>query len=48
MLAGAAAGLAVGFKYTAGLVLVPLFVAAAVRFWRDRETPWLRRSDLRT
>jgi hypothetical protein len=25
---------------------VPLFVAAAVRFWRDRETPLLRRPDL--
>jgi hypothetical protein len=47
VLAGVAAGLAIGFKYTAGLVLAPLFVAAAVRFWRDRETPWLRRSDLR-
>ncbi len=30
-LAGAAAGLAVGFKYTAGLVLLPLLIAAAVR-----------------
>jgi hypothetical protein len=47
VLAGVAAGFAIGFKYTAGLVLVPLFVAAAARFWRDRDTPWLRRSDLR-
>jgi hypothetical protein len=47
VLAGVAAGFAVGFKYTAGLVLVPLFVAAAVRFWRDRETPLLGRNDLR-
>jgi len=31
MLAGAAAGLAVGFKYTAGLVLLPLLIAGAVR-----------------
>ncbi|MDQ3934268.1 MAG: glycosyltransferase family 39 protein [Actinomycetota bacterium] len=47
VLAGVAAGFAVGFKYTAGLVLAPLFVAGAIRFWRDRETPLLRRSDLR-
>jgi dolichyl-phosphate-mannose-protein mannosyltransferase len=46
VLAGAFAGFAVGFKYTAGLVLAPLFIAGAVRFWRDRETPWLRRADL--
>ena len=31
VLAGAAAGLAVGFKYTAGLVLLPLVIAGAVR-----------------
>jgi Dolichyl-phosphate-mannose-protein mannosyltransferase len=47
VLAGAAAGFAIGFKYTAGLVLVPLFVAAVMRFWRDRETRWFERSDLR-
>ena len=46
VLAGVAAGFAVGFKYTVGLVLVPLFVAAAVRYWNDRDTPLLRRSDL--
>ncbi|HEX8054084.1 MAG TPA: glycosyltransferase family 39 protein [Thermoleophilaceae bacterium] len=46
VLAGVAAGFAVGFKYTAGLVLVPLFVAALIRFRRDRETPLVRRSDL--
>ena len=33
-IAGAAIGLAVGFKYTAGLLVVPLLVAAALR-WRD-------------
>jgi hypothetical protein len=53
VLAGVAAGFAIGFKYTAGLVLVPLFVAALVRLWRTREpgrplhrTPWHRRADL--
>src|SRR4051794_16577266 len=47
LIAGAGIGLATGFKYTAGLVLLPLVVAAVVRFWRDRSTPWLRRPDLR-
>jgi hypothetical protein len=44
VLAGVAAGFAIGFKYTAGLVLVPLFVAALVRLWsqRDPERPWYR------
>lgn len=46
VIAGAGVGLATGFKYTAGLVLLPLLVAAAVRIWRDRETPWLRRREL--
>jgi Dolichyl-phosphate-mannose-protein mannosyltransferase len=36
VLAGAAAGLAIGFKYTSGLVLLPLLIAAAARIWRDR------------
>jgi hypothetical protein len=36
-LAGAGAGLAIGFKYTAGLVLLPLAVAALVRFGRGRD-----------
>src|SRR3712207_9167813 len=36
VLAGAALGLAVAFKYTAGLVGVPLLVAAALRARRDR------------
>jgi hypothetical protein len=35
LLAGAAAGLAVGFKYTAGLVIVPTVIAGAVRLWRE-------------
>jgi 4-amino-4-deoxy-L-arabinose transferase-like glycosyltransferase len=47
MISGAGIGLATGFKYTAGLVLLPLVLAAAVRFWRDRGTPWLKRRDLR-
>ena len=53
LLAGIAAGFAIGFKYTAGLVLVPLFVAAVMRLWRQREpdrpwyrTPWHRRPEL--
>jgi hypothetical protein len=35
LLAGAAAGFAVGFKYTAGLVIVPLLIAGALRLWRE-------------
>ena len=46
LIAGAAIGIAVGFKYTVGLAVVPLLIAAGVRFWRDKETPWLRRRDL--
>jgi 4-amino-4-deoxy-L-arabinose transferase-like glycosyltransferase len=44
LLAGAGVGFATGFKYTAGLVVMPLLVAAAVRFFRDRGPVW-RRSD---
>jgi hypothetical protein len=36
VLGGAMAGLAFGFKYTAGLVLLPLLIAAAARVLRDR------------
>jgi hypothetical protein len=36
LLAGAGTGLAVGFKYTAGLALLPLAVAAIGRLVRDR------------
>jgi Dolichyl-phosphate-mannose-protein mannosyltransferase len=36
VLAGAATGLAVGFKYTAGVLVVPLLVAALPRGRRDR------------
>src|SRR4051794_34937190 len=44
LLSGAGIGFATGFKYTAGLVLLPLVVAAVVRFFRDRETAiWKRR-----
>ncbi len=46
-LAGAGIGLAIGFKYTAGLALLPVLLVAGVRAWRDAETPWLRRLDLR-
>ena len=47
LLAGAAIGVAIGFKYTAGLALLPLLLVAGVRAWRDRDTDWLKRSDLR-
>src|SRR5215213_6540387 len=46
-LAGAGVGLAIGFKYTAGLALLPILLIAGARAWRDRETPWLKRLDLR-
>ena len=36
LIAGAAIGLAVGFKYTAGVIVVPFLVAAALRARRDR------------
>jgi hypothetical protein len=36
VLGGAMAGLAFGFKYTAGLVLLPLLIAASARALRDR------------
>ena len=38
-LAGAAAGLAIAFKYTAGLVLLPLAIAAAARLRSDGVRP---------
>ena len=45
-LAGAAAGLAVGFKYTAGLALLPVAIAAVAIALRPPEAggrpPWLR------
>lgn len=47
LVAGGAIGFAVGFKYTTGLMVVPLVIAAGLRWWRDAETPWLRRIDLR-
>jgi 4-amino-4-deoxy-L-arabinose transferase-like glycosyltransferase len=46
LIAGAGIGFATGFKYTAGLVLLPLVLAAVVRFWRDRGTPLWRRRDM--
>jgi MFS family permease len=39
VLAGAAAGLAIAFKYTAGLVLLPLLIAALARVRADRARP---------
>jgi hypothetical protein len=48
LIGGVATGLAVGFKYTAGLVVLPLVVAGGLRILRDRETPWLRRPELRS
>lgn len=36
VLAGAATGFAIGFKYTAGLLVVPLLAAAATQIRRDR------------
>ena len=36
LLAGVGAGLAIGFKYTAGLVLLPIAVAAVARLVRER------------
>ncbi|GAC1522604.1 MAG: hypothetical protein NVS2B6_07830 [Thermoleophilaceae bacterium] len=47
LLGGAAVGLACCFKYTAGLAIVPLVVAAGIRFRRDRGISPLRRRDLR-
>jgi 4-amino-4-deoxy-L-arabinose transferase-like glycosyltransferase len=38
-LAGGAAGLAIAFKYTAGLVLLPLAIAAVARLRADRARP---------
>jgi hypothetical protein len=38
LLAGAGSGLAVGFKYTAGLVLLPVAIAVLARVRRDRSS----------
>lgn len=46
LIAGAAIGFAVGFKYTAGLAIVPLLIAGGVRFFQDKGTPLLKRRDL--
>jgi Dolichyl-phosphate-mannose-protein mannosyltransferase len=46
LVAGAAAGLAVGFKYTAGLVIVPALIAGGVRLWRE-PGPFIQRPALR-
>ena len=44
--AGAAAGLALSFKYTAGLALVPVAIAALARAWPRRAPAGARRADL--
>jgi hypothetical protein len=41
LLAGAASGLAIGFKYTAGVIVVPLLVAALPRLKRERRATLL-------
>ncbi|MEA2389540.1 MAG: hypothetical protein QOG41_2313 [Thermoleophilaceae bacterium] len=46
VIAGAAAGLAVGFKYTAGLVIIPTLIAGGIRLW-TAQGPFLRRRELR-
>src|SRR3954454_9966730 len=45
LLSGAGIGFATGFKYTAALVLLPVVIAAVVRFFRDRETAIWKRMD---
>jgi hypothetical protein len=47
LVAGAAIGFAIGFKYTVGLALVPLLIAGGVRLFRDKGTPFFKRRDLR-
>jgi len=43
--AGAAAGLALSFKYTAGLALLPVAIAALARAWPRRAPAGARRAD---
>src|SRR4051794_6236720 len=47
LIAGAGIGLATGFKYTAGLVLLPLIVAGLVRVFRDERGALLKRPGVR-
>jgi 4-amino-4-deoxy-L-arabinose transferase-like glycosyltransferase len=47
LISGAGIGLATGFKYTAGLVLLPLVVAGLVRVFRDESGPLLKRPAVR-
>jgi hypothetical protein len=47
LIAAAGVGAATGFKYTAGLAMLPLVVAGVARFVRDRDTAWWRRAALR-
>jgi len=42
ILAGAATGLAIGFKYTAGVLVLPLILAGGLRLWREQGS-FLRR-----
>jgi 4-amino-4-deoxy-L-arabinose transferase-like glycosyltransferase len=46
LIAGVGIGVATGFKYTAGLVLLPLIVAGVVRIFRHGSGPLLRRREL--
>src|SRR3954471_14398280 len=47
LIAGAGIGLATGFKYTAGLVLLPMIVAGLVRVFRNGSGPLLKRIEVR-
>jgi hypothetical protein len=46
LLAGAGTGFAIGFKYTAGLIVLPAVLAAVVRIWNDHGTALLKRRDI--
>src|SRR3954452_16593027 len=46
LIAGVGIGVATGFKYTAGLVVLPLIVAGVVRIFRHGSGPLFRRREL--
>ena len=46
LLAGVGTGFAIGFKYTAGLIVLPAVLAAVVRIWNDHGTALLKRRDI--
>jgi dolichyl-phosphate-mannose-protein mannosyltransferase len=46
LLAGAGTGFAIGFKYTAGLIVLPAVLAAVARIWNDHGTALLKRRDM--